>query len=259
MMKKFLFLALSFIYVQIYTQDIQFEYEYTKAVDTINSKTQNYILESHKNYHFFYGANTYSIDSLSNTNQTPIIISSDITIPVSKKKHKRDILKSFLFENGKDYFLMSNFTKLKIKYEDTIKLDWKLEKSTMEYLGYTCNQATTEYAGRKYIAWYTKAIPITSGPYVFKGLPGLIMKISDTENKHSFRLVEIKKSLNNFSTADYKLISKKKAEELQKNVEDDPIKMLLPDLQPTPETKKRLDELKKRNFKKDTNPIELIE
>ena len=258
-MKKFLFLAFSFMFVQVYAQDIQFEYEYTKTLDSINSKTENYILESHKNHHFFYGKNTYSLDSLSHTNENRIVIPADMRIPVSKNKHKRDILKSFLFENGKDYFMMSNFTLLKIKYEDTIKLDWKLEKSTMEYLGYTCNQATTEYAGRKYIAWYTKAIPITSGPYVFRGLPGLIVKISDTENKHAFRLVEIKKSLNNFSTADYKLITKKKAEELQKNVEDDPIKMLLPEFQPTPETKKRLDELKKRNFKKDTNPIELIE
>ncbi|MFC6269085.1 GLPGLI family protein [Frigoriflavimonas asaccharolytica] len=258
-MKKFLFLAFTFIYGQIYAQDIQFEYEYTKSLDSINSKTQHYILEYHKNYHYFYGKDTYALDSLSKVNDTRIVITHNMKIPVSKKKQKRDILKNFLYEDGKDYFMISNFTVLKIKYEDKINLDWKLEENTIEYLGYICNQATTEYAGRRYIAWYTKKIPISAGPYVFRGLPGLIVKISDTENKHVFRLTEIKKTLNNFSTEGYKLIAKEKAKELQTNIENDPIQMLLPDFQPTPETKKRLDELKKRNFKKDTNPIELID
>jgi GLPGLI family protein len=49
-------------------------------------------------------------------------------------------------------------------------------------------KATTEFAGRKWTAWFAEELPFNDGPYKFKGLPGLIVKISDETNSHSMEL-----------------------------------------------------------------------
>ena len=72
---------------------------------------------------------------------------------------------------------------------------WKIlnNKATM-IAGYACQKATTTYAGRNYEAWFTREIPIPEGPYKFYGLPGLIVKVSDTRQQYIFELVKLKKS-----------------------------------------------------------------
>ncbi len=72
------------------------------------------------------------------------------------------------------------------QYEETIELQWNLLDETREIKEYTCKKATTNYGGRKWIAWYTTDIPVNAGPYKFKGLPGLIMKITDVTNSYDF-------------------------------------------------------------------------
>lgn len=80
------------------------------------------------------------------------------------------------------------------QYEEILpELKWNLEKENKTILGYACNKATTEYRGRKYITWYTTDIPISSGPYVFEGLPGLILEISDTKDHFNFTAIAMDK------------------------------------------------------------------
>ena len=47
-----------------------------------------------------------------------------------------------------------------------------------------------EFAGRKWTAWFCRRTSFNDGPYKFKGLPGLIVKISDETNSHSMELRE---------------------------------------------------------------------
>lgn len=54
-------------------------------------------------------------------------------------------------------------------------------------------KATVSHEGREYTAWYTTEIPIADGPYKFWGLPGLILKISDSENHYNFTLESFEK------------------------------------------------------------------
>ncbi len=82
--------------------------------------------------------------------------------------------------------------KLPIVVKENNKLNWQLfPKDTIKILGFTCYKATTQLSGRKYTAWYTSEIPINDGPYKFKGLPGLIMKLSDNTNSHCFELTSL--------------------------------------------------------------------
>ncbi len=67
-------------------------------------------------------------------------------------------------------------------------MKWKLENKESIIAGYKCKKATCHFAGRDYVAWYTMEIPISEGPYKFGGLPGLIVKVEDTNREHRFTL-----------------------------------------------------------------------
>lgn len=58
---------------------------------------------------------------------------------------------------------------------------WQILSDTQTLKGFKCFKASGKFAGREYLAWFTPEIPITEGPYVFKGLPGLILKIHDSK------------------------------------------------------------------------------
>lgn len=45
-----------------------------------------------------------------------------------------------------------------------------------------------ESGGRQWIAWFTNEIPFQDGPFKFYGLPGLIVKLEDSEDYHKFLL-----------------------------------------------------------------------
>jgi GLPGLI family protein len=77
-------------------------------------------------------------------------------------------------------------------YTENLHLfDWKITDEIIQILGYKAQKATTFFAGRNWIAWFTTQIAYNEGPYKFNGLPGLILKVHDTKNHYLFELVTI--------------------------------------------------------------------
>lgn len=77
-------------------------------------------------------------------------------------------------------------------YEDNdYPMKWQLSPETTVINGYKCQKAFTKFEGRKYVAWFTRQIPISNGPYKFGGLPGLIVSIKDETNSYKFELARI--------------------------------------------------------------------
>ncbi|MDX1939289.1 MAG: GLPGLI family protein [Saprospiraceae bacterium] len=70
--------------------------------------------------------------------------------------------------------------------EEPMNFDWDITNEVDTILGLPCMKATTKYGGRNYDAWFTLAVPINDGPYVFQGLPGLILKITDDKEWYTF-------------------------------------------------------------------------
>jgi GLPGLI family protein len=71
------------------------------------------------------------------------------------------------------------------RYEEpSPTIQWTLTEGTTTVLSYTCRRATTTFRGRSYTAWFTTEIPISSGPWKFGGLPGLILKLEDSERHY---------------------------------------------------------------------------
>ena len=85
---------------------------------------------------------------------------------------------------GFDRILKDHFT-----YEEPIPhQQWELVPGDSVIAGYTCHRAQTHYRGRDYTAWYTEEIPLSYGPYKFRGLPGLIACIYDRDRDYVFSL-----------------------------------------------------------------------
>jgi len=96
-------------------------------------------------------------------------------------------------ENGMTTFT-SYFNQKHMRVTENITFPWDLvHDADTVILGYHCRKATTRYAGRDYVAWFTTEIPVSDGPHKFCGLPGLIAKISDTQNQHRFELISVEK------------------------------------------------------------------
>jgi len=78
-------------------------------------------------------------------------------------------------------------------YEEDRKMDWKILPETVKIGEYEAQKAETTFAGRKWYAWFTQDIPFQDGPYKFKGLPGLIVKLEDATQSHVFELKAVGK------------------------------------------------------------------
>ncbi len=152
----------------------------------------------------------------------------------------------------------------KYLYEEKIEpMKWLITKDTMNFSGYKCQKATTDFRGRSYIAWFTHELPWNEGPYKFRGLPGLIVKIEDTKGNFIFECVEIQRLrqkqpivLNN---KDFIKTSRSEYRKLVKAGFDNPYQVLIGDqgnnIKMNEETKNML----KANLQKPLpyNPIEL--
>lgn len=83
----------------------------------------------------------------------------------------------------------------KYQYEQPVPdFQWNLEAGDTLILNKPCKKATCSYAGRNYVAWYTEEINLPYGPYIFGGLPGLIMYLHDTKYNWVFTCNGIKKA-----------------------------------------------------------------
>jgi GLPGLI family protein len=101
--------------------------------------------------------------------------------------------KSEVYSDMGKQIVYKEFLKNHLAYplEDIIK--WKIEEETKMIGSYTCKKATGRYNKRNYIAWFTESVPIPDGPYVFKGLPGLVVEVYDKSDYVNFSMVSFKK------------------------------------------------------------------
>ncbi|MDR6969073.1 GLPGLI family protein [Flavobacterium arsenatis] len=86
------------------------------------------------------------------------------------------------------------------------KQHWKLKEEFKEILGYKVQCATIYFGGRNWTAWFTNEIPLAYGPYVFGGLPGLILEVYDSKENFKFTF----SGINQKPTSIYLYVTEKK-------------------------------------------------
>jgi len=72
-------------------------------------------------------------------------------------------------------------TRMFLIESDAGMADWKLTGEQKVILNYPCQEALREEDGKKIRAWFTPAIPVSSGPQNFGSLPGMILSV-DIDN-----------------------------------------------------------------------------
>jgi GLPGLI family protein len=160
-------------------------YEYTFKPDSTNSKdiTKDIMfLDIVNDKSLFYSAHKYKEDSTSIAEASK----GKFYIPSSQVNYRIEK------ENGKTFFFISDYGFDKLKVVDDRKQDWKISPDKQKIGEYNTQKASTEFAGRKWTAWFTTDIPFQDGPYKFRGLPGLILKLEDSTESHIFVLKGIK-------------------------------------------------------------------
>lgn len=203
-MKFFLFvIAISFYnfsFASDTTISYSCKYRYTKQTDSTNkgSKFSDImILTLFKSSTLYYsylrqfGQRNFENDLQKNEN------SKDHTVTIDPKKNG-----SYFFTSESEVIEV-DYLKKEIKvsdnlignaftYTETLSTPmWKIENDTATILNQKCQKATTTFKGRNYIAWFAPSIPLNIGPWLFNGLPGLILKVSDTKNQFVFECVEL--------------------------------------------------------------------
>lgn len=193
-MKNIYFLILLFLSHFIFGQNKKFLYEYKFIPDSTNKadiKTEIMVLNVQKDRSEYYSSERYAIDST-----MLAAVEKGLFAPAPDKETVNDRIVKYPKSNQIIYNTFLMWDKYEVKQD--VQFDWKLTNEFAKILNYDVQKATTEFGGRKWTAWFTKEIPIPDGPYKFKGLPGLILKIEDNYNNHVFELKGIKSGQEHF-------------------------------------------------------------
>lgn len=208
---------------------INYQYHFLEKANNKNSLDKGFlVLQLGKEFVKFTDFYSLKNDSLAE------VYSHFNTIGAKELNERLSIFKQIKFEKN----IFTNITINKILFQSNVvhkfnyeyeievpKLEWKIEQKTDEIEGYQVQKATVTYGGRKWTAWFAPEIPIQYGPYVFNGLPGLIVKLSDDKNNFTFLL----NGIDNKETKIYKRIydnvtktTKEKYLKIEKDFHDRP-------------------------------------
>ncbi|MCG9900810.1 MAG: GLPGLI family protein [Hydrotalea sp.] len=237
---RYLILLFAFFLIEkTYSQKIQkclFEviYNHRHVYDTSNeikSYNRDYLLQVGPEYSYFLPFKKIFSDKANATQKNLANDDTKIITVVGQP--------SLIFENKvflKEQVLL--FSDKMISYErlgfqdylvqtETPKISWTIMNESKNILDFNCQRAECKFGGREYVVWFTNELPISSGPWKFCGLPGLILEVSDKNGHITFKATEIKKqSFDKYIVVDtYKPVTllEKNFRELKSKFERDPI------------------------------------
>ena len=178
-------------------------YRYVYLNDTLTGKTKDDLLVLQIGTRISKCFSHYSnqVDSLSALPNGDMIIGKMISDAMNNGEfmrgnypHKR--LKTYIYKNypeGRmtvtDGLILQDY-----RYVDSLHTQtWTMGDSTRDVLGYTCQQATADFRGRRWTAWFATDIPVSDGPWKLGGLPGLILEAYDEGQQHVFTAVGLER------------------------------------------------------------------
>lgn len=170
-------------------------YTYTHQEDSLNKNAQDVVdmcLYIGSNYTKFEHSSGYVEDSLliKYKNEDPTVgFSKAWPLLMGNPNSFFSMYQIIKKTKSNNINLYEIIAKVPYTYEEELNYIWQLSSERDTIIStLKCKKAYTHYAGRKYIAWYSTEIPLNTGPYKFHGLPGLIIKIEDTQQQIIFEL-----------------------------------------------------------------------
>lgn len=261
-MRKIILITLFTCFNLFFSQN-RFKYVLNFKIDSTNRnfvQQEVFNLDFIDNNSIFYSEALAKLDSLRTASSS--LYKKNVPEP------KLDYIVSYNSKDNKLFFKETiGFSMFLV--EEPRKIKWHITTRTDKINNFNAQKAYAEFGGRVWTAWFTSDILVNDGPYKFKGLPGLIIKISDSNEDYVFELFQIQKleKLYDFKSFE-KLgiqtikVDYKKYLELKENFIKNPETSLfhLPDYTklniPADEMRNLVESLKNRQ-KKYNNQIEL--
>jgi GLPGLI family protein len=79
--------------------------------------------------------------------------------------------------------LMSEYETIEAK----TNINWTILPDTLMINGYACRKACANVHGRQWTVWFAEELPMPYGPWLLRGLPGLILQ-AEADNVHHFTM-----------------------------------------------------------------------
>lgn len=196
--QKKLILFFFILSLSLFSQNQRFMYEYKYIPDSTKSQeiqSELMFLDITPKFSKFYSADTFKSDSISKS-----ILDKKISatggidqMPKPSTGNKSSIKYTIIKDYSKNnLFFITRIGRFKYNVKDNRPINWTVLPDREVINTYNVQKATSEFVGRKWIAWFAVDLPIQDGPYKFRGLPGIILKIEDLTKSHSFTFVGLK-------------------------------------------------------------------
>ncbi|MDP3354198.1 MAG: GLPGLI family protein [Flavobacteriaceae bacterium] len=197
---------------QIYSQDLIVDkasykalYNLTYLRDSTNlqkKSEEKMLLLVGKKYSLFQSENNRFNDSVkanlvNQFNNKKIDAQTGVNMALTQNKYTLFDFK--IIKSNTEHIVIDKIFSDKFYYKEQQNLNWVITDETKQINSYLCQKATTSYAGRSYIAWFSNSIPIADGPYKFAGLPGLIIEMYDTRFHYHFEMLSLEQKTDYFS------------------------------------------------------------
>lgn len=197
-MKKYIafFVLISNLFI---AQNQRFSYQYQFVKDTLNKQeiTKELMnLDIVKEGSTFYSRDVYVSDSIMNAYfENQIKTTGSMNVDTKIMSQRKGTVRYRIIKDYPDFKIASvlNIGIDYYKVSDDRKLIWKILPDRQKIGDFNTQKATTEFAGRKWEAWFSSELPFQDGPYKFHGLPGLIIKLEDRTKTHQFELIGVSK------------------------------------------------------------------
>lgn len=252
----------------VYSQKIYYnliaEYSFEFQPDSLDKnskrKSENYILLTGKETSLFISSNRLALDTVifKNAKLSDLGALMAAPQPTSNRRYIKSLVDSTVL-------IYDEISSTLYEINDLVNLNWTITNDTLHIRDIVLKKATTRFRGRNYIAWYSDEMPISDGPYLFKGLPGLIYTIADDKEQYKYELVAYKliPELKLFDI-DYspkaKKISKAEFKKAREEFYNDPIPLMESEGAVfSDETKKIIRDKYRQRRKSSNNPIELTD
>ena len=177
-------------------------YRYVYTFDTLKNELRDdlLILQIGKEVSKCYSYYTFQCDSLRRTPDGAKVWSELFRRAIEKDGIYGDFphvrMSTYVYKNYPtgQMTITDRISSQGYRYADLLHAQmWTMGDSTREVLGYTCQQATTDFRGRRWTAWFATDIPVSDGPWKLGGLPGLILEAYDEGQQHVFTAVGLER------------------------------------------------------------------
>ena len=177
-------------------------YRYVYTFDTLKNELRDdlLILQIGKEVSKCYSYYTFQCDSLRRTPDGAKVWSELFRRAIEKDGIYGDFphvrMSTYVYKNYPtgQMTITDRISSQGYRYADSLHAQtWIMGDSTRQVLGYTCQQATADFRGRHWTAWFATDIPVSDGPWKLGGLPGLILEAYDEGKQHVFTAVGLER------------------------------------------------------------------